>query len=235
MLIWISEQNAVRAADDRVISAARISAANVRQTVTATLDKLAGIDEALGSDPAKFNLSGIPGADGFIGLYSATGDTIGRDGQRGASVSSNAEFQALAQGKPWSITPLIGAADSPIRLFGIAHRIDREGEFGGVITAFFPADYLSDTWSIVDLGPDSTVGLFRDDGEMVTRYPVPDTSINLKDYELFTQHLPRASSGAYRATSPVDGHDRTVGYEALKDLGLIAIVSMSQSSTSGAF
>lgn len=235
MLIWLSERNDVRAAETKVIASARISAANVKLLVETTLDRLARIDDQLGTDPTQFRLPPLPDGQNFVGLYNAAGDTINADGTLGASVTSNPEFQALAAGKPWTITPLIGGSNSPIRLFGIAKRIDREGEFGGVITAFFPADQLSEVWSSLALGPDSTVGLFRDDGEMVTRYPVPDQSINLKTYELFTDHLPLAPSGSYQAVSPIDGHARTVGYESLGALGLVVVASMAQTATEDAF
>ena len=236
MLIWLSERNASSAANERLLSAARISAANVRLMVETSLDRLARIDEELGPDPAQFNLRSAREGQSFLALYDARGMTIGRDGARGASVADNADFKAMASGKPWIITPLIGAQGSPIRLFGIGRRIDREGQFGGSITTYFPADQLSDLWASLALGPESTVALMREDGQIVTRYPVPDEPTSIADNELFTKYLPAAPSGVYRAaTTPVDGKPRIIAYESLKDLGLVVGASVLQTQDKSAF
>jgi two-component sensor histidine kinase len=237
MLIWLSERNDAQALEERVGSASRIAAANVRLMVDSTFDRLQRIDEELGSDPAAFRLDGVRSSgDGFVVLYDTAGVTIGRNGQRGASVADNAEFKALASGKPWVITPLLGGADSPLRFFGIARRLDREGQFGGILTAYLPADQLSELWASLQLGPESTVAMIREDGEIVTRYPVPDAPTNIADNELFTRYLPASSSGVYRAaTTPVDGLPRIVAYESLKDLGLIVGASVLQTKDQSAF
>jgi two-component system, sensor histidine kinase PdtaS len=236
MLIWLSERNASSAAEERVLSAARISAANVRLLVESALDRLARIDDELGPDPAKFILRSQREGEAFIALYDASGASIGRDGTRGASVSDNADFKALASGKPWVITPLLGGQGSPIRLFGIGKRIDREGQFGGSLTAYYPADQLSDLWASLALGADSTVTLLREDGAIVTRYPVPDEPGNIRDNELFTHHLPAAPSGVYRAAAtPDDGKPSIVAYESLKDLGLVVGTSILQTQDQSEF
>jgi two-component system, sensor histidine kinase PdtaS len=237
MLIWLSERNDAQALEERVSSASRIAAANVRLLVESTLERLERIDEELGPDPAAFRIDGVRNeGDGFLVLYNAAGDTIGRNGQRGANVATNPAFQTLANGKLWGTTPLIGGSNSPLRLFGIGRRIDREGQFGGVLTTYFPADQLSDLWASLALGPESTVTLLRDDGEIVTRYPVPDAPANISGNELFTRHLPASPSGVYRATTtPVDGLPRIVAYESLKDLGLIVGASVLQTQDQSAF
>ncbi len=240
MLIFLSEREAVRLSEERVVAAARVSAANIRLLVESTLDRLHRIDDTLGSDPAKFVSRGTTGGGGFTVVYSASGETIGREGATGsgaaaAGVASNAEFKALAAGESWRITPLLGTAESA-RFFGIARRIERRGRFAGVITAYLPADTLSQTWASVGLGVDSTLGVIRSDGQLVTRFPVPNEGVDMASNDLFTKYLKQAPHGIYAsAVSPVDGKPRTVAYEALEDLGIVATASMSQSLMADAF
>src|SRR5689334_20509032 len=172
LLIWLAERDSVRATEDRVVSGAHVVAANTRLLVESTLDRLSRMDESLGADPKQFRPRGLQSGFLFMGLYDATGRAINADGGRGANVASNADFQALAHGKPWAITPFIGA--QALHLFGIGRRIERNGQFAGVLTGYISADTLSDTWNAVALGPDSTVTLFREDGQLITRFPVPE-------------------------------------------------------------
>jgi two-component sensor histidine kinase len=234
-LIWISERDSDRAARDRVAAAARVVSANVRNLVESSLDRLRRLDERLGPDPAAFEPpAGLTG-EGFNTVYDSIGNTIGRDGMRGQNVATNAEFQAIAAGDPWTITPLLGSAGT-LRVFGIVRRLERNGVFAGAITAYLPADTLSDVWNELALGADSTVAIIRDDGWLVDRYPVPPEVINLSGNELFRQELPKAPEGVFApAASPLDGQPRTVGYVSLKDLGLIVTASVSRKNTADAF
>ncbi len=234
-LIWLTERDSVRAAEDRVMSAARVVVANVRNLVDSNLERLRRLDEGLGPDPVAFRpLQGVAG-DRLVALYDASGSTIIRDGMRGANVSDNAEFKALAGGEPWTITPLLGGGGQ-LRFFGIARRLERNGQFAGVVTALLPADTLSDVWGELALGPESAIGVIRSDGWLVTRYPVPAEAMNIASAELFTKHLPVAADGVFTSdASPIDRIPRTVGYQSIKDLGLIVTASMSRASTGEAF
>ena len=234
-LIWLSERDEARASEDRVAAAARIVGANVRNLVESTLDRLRRVDEALGPDPVAFEPKPSGPGEGITLIYDAAGATIMRNGQRGANVATNAAFIALRDGDPWTITPLLGEAGA-LRFFGIARRLERDGQFAGLVSALLPADTLSEVWAEVALGVESTVSVVRDDGWVVTRYPVPAEGINLSSYDLFTVHLPNAPDGVYISpASPVDSIPRTVGYQSLKDLGLIVIASRSHADTTEAF
>lgn len=234
-LIWLSERDAARASEDRLAGAARIVSADVRNTVQTTLDRLRRIDEALGPDPALFEPQPAAPGEGMTQIYDASGATVLAGGARGMSVADNEAFEALSNGDPWTITRLLGQAGA-LRFYGIARRIERNGQFAGVVNAVIPADSLSDVWSEVGLGTDSTVAVIRDDGWLVTRYPVPSEGVNLSNNTLFVDHLPAAPEGIYTSPASVlDGIARTVAYVSLKDLGLVIVASRAKSETTEAF
>jgi two-component sensor histidine kinase len=234
-LIWLSERDLARASEDRLAGAARIVSADVRNTVQSTLDRLRRMDEALGPDPALFEPQPAAPGEGLTQLYDAAGAIIYRTGARGASIGGDEAFAALAGGDPWTITPLLGQAGA-LRFFGIARRLERNGQFAGAINALIPADEFSDVWGEVALGADSTIAVVRDDGWLVTRYPVPSQGVNLSTNELFTTRLPNAAEGSFSSpASPLDGIARTVAYVSLKDLGLVVTASRAKSETTEAF
>jgi hypothetical protein len=191
LLVWFAERDAGRQTEERLATAVRLLGANTRLMVQSTLDKLTRADEGLGADPKSFRPRSAESGFLLMAVYDASGATITANGSRGASVASNADFQALARGKAWVITPMIGTSQS-LRLFGIGHRVERNGKFAASLTAFLPADALSEIWGTVALGPDSTLILFRDDGQLVTRFPVPDKGYDLSQNELFTDPVSAA-------------------------------------------
>ena len=229
-LIWLGEREVASAATDKVRAAATLASSNVRLLVESTLEKLRLQDEQLGRDPKRFTARALNFANGFGGLYDAEGFQITANGERQVNIASNAEFQAMAKGKAWVATPLLVFGQN-LRFFGIARRLERDGRFAGVITAYIPADILSDTWNAVDLGQESTVGLIRDDGWLVTRFPLPKETQNLSEGLLF-ENVRKAPEGIYiSASSPIDKVSRRVAYSVQKDLGLIITASMSRTST----
>lgn len=131
-------------------------------------------------------------------------------------------------------TPLLVFGQN-LRFFGIARRIERNGRFAGVITAYIPAEVLSDTWNAVNLGQESTVGLIREDGWLISRFPLPKETQNLSDGLLF-ENVRKAPEGIFTsASSPIDKVSRRVAYIVQKDLGLIVTASMSRTTTVDGF
>jgi two-component system, sensor histidine kinase PdtaS len=233
LVIWLGERESAVAANERVESAARVASATVSQLVESTRGQLQAYDEKLGPNPARFRARPATATEGLFALYDASGRQIGSGGDRGTSVADDNSFKALAAGKPWLTTPLLGAPNS-LRFFGIARRIERDGKFAGVVTAYLSADVLSNTWSNLALGPESTVGLIRADGWLVTRYPVPQQTVDLSGAQLF-DNVRQAPQGVFvSAASPVDGVARRVAYRTLPDLGLIVVASISRTSATDA-
>ena len=234
LLIWLSERDVGRAADERVTSAVRVVGANARLLVESTLERLRVYDERLGADPARFAPQQGAIENTLTAVYDVDGRSIQRGGVRGPSISTNAEFLQLKAGAPWVITGMLGDQTS-LRFFGIARRIERNGRFVGVVAAYVAADALSDVWGELALGAGSTVAMIRSDGWLVTRFPVPNEGADLSGEELFSK-VAEAPEGIFSsAASPIDRLPRLVGYSTLKDLNLVVTAGMSKTSTEDAF
>ncbi len=233
LVIWLGERESGIAANDRVQSAARVASADVRLLVESSLERLRQYDEQLGPDPSQFTPRPGSFGEAFTVLYDAKGEMIVRGGARETGIADNPAFKAIASGKQWVITPMLGAANS-LRFFGIARRIERDGRFAVAVALYVSADVLADTWNDVGLGTESTVSMIRDDGWLVARYPLPPKAIDLSSGQLFA-NVKTAPQGVFVSlSSPVDGVPRRVAYQTIAGLGLIVVASISRTSATDA-
>jgi two-component system, sensor histidine kinase PdtaS len=111
--------------------------------------------------------------------------------------------------------------------FVVSRRLTRNGAFAGIVALSIPSDILFNLWTSLGLGNNSTVGIIRNDGMLVARYPPPTGPLNMKDYKLFTDLLPKSDSGTYDAVSPVDGVSRIVGYRKTHNGPFVVTASIS--------
>lgn len=96
----------------------------------------------------------------------------------------------------------------------------------GAIMVSVPADITRPIWETVDLGGNYAISFVRADGMLVARYPLPDTTLDMSGYILFTKHLKEAPAGTYRAeTSPMDGVRRVVAYRRVDGTPFIAVAA----------
>ncbi len=154
---------------------------------------------------------------------------------RSFSVGDRDYFTALKDGDDFRISPLMVSRSAGDRVFAIAKRIERGGQFVGVAVIIFPAEFLDPLRPALDLGPQSTVSLIRDDGLLVTRSPVPEEPTDLSGYILFTDYLKQGDEGLYDATSPTDGVERVVAYRRVPNYPLVAIASIARSEALQSF
>jgi two-component system, sensor histidine kinase PdtaS len=130
---------------------------------------------------------------------------------------------------------MVGSS-SERKIFVIGRRIERKGQFLGAALIAVPADLLLEFWVSLRLGRDSSVGLVREDGWLVARYPLPDDTIDLSQYVLFTTYLPAAPAGVYQAdVSPADGVSRIVGYYTVPGTPLVTVAGISRDAIVGEF
>lgn len=242
LLVWQGYREAVAGAHLRAASAAHVASAHVRWLIEASFQALRRIDDSLGRRPDLFNpgtvtdldnaVAAVPG-EVLVHVYDAGGNPIlsNDPDMEPTGVAGRDFFAALAAGEEWQISPLLNDRFPKRKVFAIGRRIERDGRFLGAAVIYVPASLLAQAWAAMGLGPGSTVGLVRDDGWLVARYPVPERAIDLHDYVLFTRYLEEAPVGTYRnPASPADGQSRTVGYRRLESLPLIAIAGLSDES-----
>jgi diguanylate cyclase (GGDEF)-like protein/PAS domain S-box-containing protein len=104
-----------------------------------------------------------------------------------------------------------------------------DGSFAGVVNATVDVSYFVDFYQRFDVGELGSIVLLRSDGKILARRPFRDDDIgrNMSGSLLFTEQLPKASAGNYRAVSPVDNVDRLIGYRASKRFPLVTFAAVS--------
>jgi diguanylate cyclase (GGDEF)-like protein/PAS domain S-box-containing protein len=98
-----------------------------------------------------------------------------------------------------------------------------DGSFAGVINATVDVSYFVDFYQRFEVGELGSIVLLRRDGTILARRPFKDDDIgrNMSGSLLFTEQLPKASDGNYRAVSPVDNVDRLIGYRASRRFPIV--------------
>lgn len=242
VFVWQGQRDVRSVVETRATSAVFTASAYVRWLIEANLQALRRVADSVAMRPDLLSTGTIKDLnDAVVSLPAAVhiwvvnerGDPVlsNEPGVVPEGVDSQDYFIALRDGAPSFIGRLTVDAATGRRFFPIGRRIEREGRFLGSVLAFVPADLLARFWAAMDLGPGSTVGLLRDDGWLVARFPVPDRSLNLADYVLFSDYLPKAPEGVYQAAaSPADGVARLVAYRRMDDLPLVIVVGVPLST-----
>lgn len=240
LMVWQSYRSAVAASEAKAVSSAHVVAANVEWMIEASdqalrridtvfeskpiqssIDTIADIAQAVGNLPSGFQYS-IYDETGRLRLSSVPGAAI-------INVSDRPYFQAAKQAEDTVISPQLQERLSKDNVFVIARRISRAGSFHGVATIAIPAHTLRELWNSMGLGEYSAVSVIRNDGWLVSRYPVVPSSINLSHTPIFTEPLKLQQSGIYHSeVSPIDGKTRVVGFWRLKKWPLVAVTGVAR-------
>ncbi|WP_137389438.1 sensor histidine kinase [Rhodoligotrophos defluvii] len=242
LLVWQSYRDAVSTAQARAEGGAQIIGAHIKWLSEAAYQALQRIDEALGAQPNMVTAGSVGDLDKAVAalprdvrawVFDVNGVTVLTNDTTDAQlrVADTEFFQTLKAGQTWHVSTLINDRFNKRKVFIIGRRLERNGRFVGAAAIVIPADLLSEFWSTLNLGRDSTAGLIRSDGWLVARHPVPEDTINLKNYMLFTKHLAQSPAGSYSASaSPADGVSRIVGFYTVPGLPLIAIAGVSKNA-----
>jgi two-component sensor histidine kinase len=135
-------------------------------------------------------------------------------------------FTAVRDGQIEYVSSLLVSRLNGDQIFVFSRRIVREGRFMGAIMVSVPAEIMRPIWETVDLGGDYAVSFIRDNGMLVARYPLPETTLDMSGYVLFTKYLKEAPAGTYRAeTSPMEGVKRLVAYRRVEGTPFIAVAA----------
>lgn len=240
LVIWQSYRAALATGQARAMASAHVVAAHVQWIMEASDQALRRIDATLGQQPVRSSPDAIANiADAVADLpgdfqYSVY-DSRGRlwlssiPEAVGINVSDREYFQALRDGAEMVVSPQLDERLSGETVFVIARRITRGGAFQGAASIAIPIDMMALFWSIMELGPRSTVAVLRTDGWLVARHPALEATISLAQAPLFTTFFPQSPSGYYHSSaSPADGIARIVGYRQVEGWPLVATAAVER-------
>jgi two-component sensor histidine kinase len=249
MVTWVlvqGYQDAISRAETRAKAYSQVVSANAALMMEASYQALRRMDASVGDELER------PRADMIGDLESAVANLptgarawlIDADGNprltntrlnQAFSVGDRDYFKGLKSGEPFRISPLMVSRSAGDKVFAVAKRIERNGRFLGAAVIIIPAEFLAPLRPALELGEQSTVGLIRADGMLVTRSPVPAEATDMRDYVLFTDYLKHSSEGTYNAVSPTDGVERVVAYRVVPGYPLVAIASIGRAEALAPF
>ena len=205
LLAWRDYEAAIDSGEARALSSAHVVAAHFQWMLQASDQTLRRIDAALGPGPihgATEKIANIEEAIGDLprGFQYSVYDETGRlrlssiRNAIGVNVSDREYFRELRDGKDSVISPLLDERLSNERVFVVARRIVRSGEFMGVASIGIPAARMAEFWSSMDLGLYSSVSVIREDGWLIARFPALNATMNLSRTPVFANPIRRTAS-----------------------------------------
>jgi two-component sensor histidine kinase len=241
-----SHGEAAARAETRAMAYSQAVSTNIQLLLDASQQALLRIDDQVGdtlTDPAQSALVDLDLAVDALPLLVQAWvfDSSGRprltnaETSQAVNASDREYFQVLRDGATTTISPLLISRSSGDAVFVVARRLERAGRFIGVAIVVIPAAYMDSFRAPLELEENSTVGILREDGQLVARSPVPAEGQDLSGYTLFTELLPKSDSGTYFAHSPTDGIDRIVGYRRIPRYPLVAVAAIDQEETFAPF
>lgn len=241
LMIWQNYKSALDAGEARALSSAQLVAAHMEWMMDASDQALRRIDAAIGDNPIGTSLNAVADIRAAVGdlpkgfqysVYDETGHLRYSSVPEavGIQVSDREYFQQLRAGAAVVVSPQLKERLSGEQVFVIARAITRNGQFHGAASIAIPTSAMDEFWSLLELGPRSTVAVVRQDGWLVARHPQLPESIDISGTPLFTELLPKApQSGLYHsARSIADGFSRIVGYQAINNWPIIATTGVER-------
>lgn len=221
----------------RAQGAAQVVAVNAQWTFETARQALVRIDDALGAvlsvNPTVTGnihdaVGGLPG-NVMTYVVDAEGNTRFTDSAdiKPMDIADRDYFTSLANGDEWHVSPLLISRIDGGQIFVISKRIEREGRFVGAAMVAMSTQVMAEIWANLELGPNSTVSLVLESGDLVARFPSPEGPMNISTSPLFTTYLKQADFGSYSAVSVADGVERVVGYRRVPGTDVVAIASIA--------
>lgn len=101
---------------------------------------------------------------------------------------------------------------------------DKEGQFSGVIVLSVSPEYFSRFYRSIQFPEDSSIGVVRQEGEILSRHPNPESALGKSLTEApFLSPLP-PDFGVYERMSQVDGVNRMFAWRKVEGHNLIVLV-----------
>ncbi len=249
LVTWVlvqSYMDSISRAETRAKAFSQVVAANAALLIEGSYQALRRMDIAIGDTLNDSNSTAVEQLDEAVANLPANvrawiidADGTPRLSNTGLpndfSVADRDYFKGVKDGDSFRVSPLMVSRSAGDPVIAIAKRIERQQGFVGAAVVIIPADFLDRLRVGLDLGPESTLGLIRSDGMLVTRSPVPADTQDLSNYVLFTDYLQKADEGTYFAESPTDGVHRIVGFRRVPGYPLVAVASIGQSEALESF
>lgn len=226
----------INRAEERAVASVKIVASHVSWIHQMGTQTVRRIDDALRLTDLRFDgnvrdmdlaTQGLP-----IGVQAYVVDAEGRtlystDPEiKPVDITDRDYFAAVRNGQTEYVSSLLISRLNGDQIFVFSRRIMREGRFMGAVMVSVPAEITRPIWETVDLGGNYAVSFVRDDGMLVARYPLPDSTLDMSGYILFTKYLKEAPAGTYlAAASPMDGVRRLVAYRRVEGTPFIAVAA----------
>jgi diguanylate cyclase (GGDEF)-like protein len=113
----------------------------------------------------------------------------------------------------------------------VSRRINHpDGSFAGVVVATLYLDHFLRLYNSIDIGSNGVINLISADAKIVVRRPFKETEIgtSVANGPLFTQLLPKGSTGTATVKSYVDGVERVVGFRRVDEYPLIIFAALNK-------
>jgi diguanylate cyclase (GGDEF)-like protein len=129
------------------------------------------------------------------------------------------------------IGPSIKSRSTGEWVMSVSRRINHpDGSFAGVVLATLYLDHFLQLYNSIDIGSNGVINLISADARIVVRRPFNEAEVgtNVANGPLFTQLLPKGSSGTATVKSYVDGVERVVGFRRVNDYPLIIFAALNK-------
>ncbi len=171
-----------------------------------------------------------------VGWTNAAGDLLVTSHDRdpaGRNVSDRSYFKAQRDnpGGGLFVAPPFHSGRTGPWLTAASRRLSNaDGSFAGVVNATLDPAYFAGIYRSIDLANGGAAMLFHRSGLLLAREPFVAGAIgqSFATAPLFGEHLPKADAGSYEVTGVFDGYPRITGYQAVPNLPLVVMVSVSR-------
>lgn len=145
------------------------------------------------------------------------------------NVSDRTYFRALRENDALHYGEMIVGRTKGTFNFNISSRRSPRDEFNGVILVTSSLAYFTDFWERASEGS-FVAGIFREDGEILVRYPQIDTlPSRLSTDSPLVDRMRTADDQVYRSISSLDGAERVYGYSRIGNTPLFIGYGMPNS------
>ncbi|WP_169055105.1 diguanylate cyclase [Azospirillum sp. TSA2s] len=252
-VVWRDRQTTIAQMEALAVDMAKVVESHVLHTTkgadialhqAAAVVDAAGSLEAVRSHPYWYRLrDALANVDGgeTLWLFDVKGDAVvgaGRQQDRPINIADRPYFQAVMAGADLVISPALRSRLDNRIIFIIARPIrDWTGEIIGVASTGMRTEWLVNFYALMSFGLETTVTVFRTDGEIVARNPDLASQIgkNNRNGPLFQEQLPRSPTGVYWARSMLDGKERLAAYRLIPDLNLVVYTGIDSGSVFAAW